>query len=290
MMKASRSRVLVHGVILLAAAAAGCARTELGAPGPDFHPVQAPASFRVNLDGLVSADYRDGKALTAWNATAIVIERALAAWYPSLTVRPHLADPSPEEVSRGLTNLPGPDAADLSIVYLASRQSSAGEWEFTRGGGLVSWGRLLGSSQAPVNPRRLVILDACYAAATLRFPEWRSRLAPLCLLAGTADELTYDLDFYSRRPVDFVRRFPRAAAWLKANMPPGWNGKMSFLGFIWLQAYLRTERAPTTAAAWAAFFRTCDEESGAFRARHSAGISSTVHGYVPDGRAGVESP
>jgi len=121
----------------------------------------------------------------------------------------------------------------------------------------------------------------------MRFPEWRSRLGPACLMAGAADELTYDLDFYSRRPIDFEKRFPSAAAWLKANMPPAWDGKMSFLGFIWLQAYLRTERAPTTAADWAAFFRTCEEESRTFRTCHAAGISSTVHGYAAEGQGTI---
>jgi hypothetical protein len=278
-MGARLNRLTLNLMLLAATLGSGCVRAPALAL-EDHPPLPAPATLRVTYDGFVNAGYAGGRRLDGWQATSLVIEKTLAAWYPSLEVRRRLTDPSAEEVSRGLSDLPGPPSADLSIVYLGSRQDAAGAWEFTQGGPPVSWGRLLQEARVPVHPNRVAILDACFASAVLRFPPWRGQFAPAALFAAAEDEWTCELDFSTPRPLDLAQRFPRAAAWLGAHMPPSWEGKLSFLGLVWLQAFLRTERAPVSRADWAAFFRLCSEEAGAFRENHSRRLASTVHGYA----------
>ena len=274
-----RLRPLLFASMLLTAGAVGCIRTPLETFRARPLPAPATAPLRVTFDRVLNVDYPGGKRLAGWDATGMVIEKTLAAWYPNLKVRQTLRNPSPEGVRRALACLPDAGAAEVSVVYLASRQTPAGLWEFPQGGVRASWADLLGGA-VPRHPMRLVILDACHAAAVMRAPEWRGRLAPAALLAATQVERTYELDVTRRRPLDLVRRFPLAVSWLKTHMQAEWDGKISFLGFVWLRAYLETDRAPASAADWAAFIRGCQHEADAFRTRHNRSLASTVHGYV----------
>ncbi len=269
---------LLATAIVLPACLGGCGETPVSTVR--LRPVVASTRYRVSFDSIVNVGYTARRPLVGWAATAVVIEKTLARWYPRLKARPGSNDPSPRELTDALNALPAPQDADVSIVYLASSQTAAGEWEFTGKKSPVSWGGLLDSASIPAHPGRLVILDACHAAGVLRFDAWRNRLAPSSLLASSAGERTYELNFHRRLPLDLPRRFPQANDWLEANMPADWDGRVSFFGLIWLQAFLRTPRAPETRDDWLDFIRLCESESQDFRTRHSRRLASTVRGYI----------
>ncbi len=239
------------------------------------------------LDRIVNVHYPDGRPLRGWQATALIIEKTLAAWYPNLRSAPPHVDPSPEEARQALSELPGPAEADVSVVYLGSRQTPGGAWQFTGpGGGCTPFSELAGPA-LPSHARRIVVMDVCHAPAALggdlATNSW-------IVMASAAHERSYELDVASPRPLDLVRRFPRAAAWLAAHMPGEWDGKVSFLGLMWLQARLQTPRAPASEDDWAAFFARMEQEATAFRRLHSAQLASTVCVRPPRDRQPVGAP
>lgn len=239
----------------------------------------ASVRCRVIYNRILNVSRTGRSPLIGWVATGAVIEKTLAQWYPRLVVRGGLTDPSPQDLSAALGDLPKPEDADISIVYLASTQTSDGRWRFRRPQTDMPLSDILKSASPPANRRRLVILDACHARSVLQFKEWRA-FAPSAIFASSAGQRTYELNFRNRFRLDLPRRYPLAAAWLKANMPDDWDGRISFLGLIWLEAFLETDRAPETPDDWRRFIDLCTEKAQKFRARHSRKLASTVSGYA----------
>ncbi len=248
-----------------------------------FSPVARPAistRYRVSFDSIVNVGYKWRRPMHGWAATELIIERTLRQWYSRLEIRPKSRDLPLEDLKVALESLPSSDQTDISIVYLASSQTRQGQWEFTRGTRRVSWPDLLGSINIRQHPRRIVLLDACHASGVMRSGLWSDRLAPSSFFASLEGERTYELNFRSPFRLDLPRRFPKANAWLRENMPADWDGKTSFFGLIWLQAFLKTAHPPETQDDWKVFLRLCRKESEDFRITHSRRLSSTVNGYV----------
>src|ERR1043166_7968336 len=86
----------------------------------------------ARLDGFVNWDFRHRKQLKGWRTTALVIERTLSEWYPRSSAFLLRENQPPDELRKFLATLPTRRDCALSLVYLASHQSPAGEWDFTQ--------------------------------------------------------------------------------------------------------------------------------------------------------------
>ena len=108
-------------------------------------------------------------------------------------------------------------------------------------------------------------------------PAWRGGFAPLTLHACAAREPTFEVNIKGRQPVNFGKRFPQSTAWLKKSLGKWWDGKLSFLGFTWAEAYVRTKSPPRTRDDWLRFLRRCEEAGRRYRTEVTRRLSSEVH-------------
>lgn len=223
---------------------------------PDRLPAEQPQrELRVHLAAFVNWDYRDRQKLRGWMATATVVARSLALWHPRGFHQELVTNGDPAQLSRFFASLPGEGECDLSVVYLASHQSRDTFWHFTQGTA-ADWGALLRG--VPRHPRRLIVLDACFAARVREHPAWREMLPGTWLFTCGPSEEVFEVSVRRRRPLDLSRRHPEATHWLEAQLGPDWDGRISFAGFIWACAFLETPAPPRTREDWNAFFRRCE--------------------------------
>lgn len=222
-----------------------------------------PSPTRVCLDSFVEVHAPPGFPLEGWKTTREIVRRTLERWFPGLGLRGAVEDGTPRQLAGFLAALPGPKVAGTSVVYVATRQSPDGAFVFA-GGERRAWGEVLGGAGVTEHPSRIVILDACYATRARVAPGWR-RLAPLALFASGPNEVTCELDLSAKRPVDFRRHHPEAWRWTQENLPADWDGKVSFLGLAWLEAFLKTPSPPASPSDWRGFFAECERWAGAFR-------------------------
>ncbi len=217
------------------------------------------------LDAFVNWDYRWNLGIPGTVATERLIRETLEIWYPGGAGGRVLENGSADDLRLFLNSLPGQGESRFDLVYLASHQSKEGEWKFTRGE-VASWSELLEGVAPPRSSRRIVILDACYAEAIP--PEWRS-LPALTLFACSAEEETFEVILNRKQPVHFRKHYPGELAWIEEHFGSEWmrrDSRLSFLGFIWLRAFLETERAPEDLEDWKRFLLLCEEEAARFRA------------------------
>ena len=228
---------------------------------------------KVCFTGLVNWDFHHRRKLRSWKATALVIERTLEFWYPHAPSRLLVENGSPEIFEQFLRSLPGEKDCDFSVVYLASHQSPAGEWDFTQQKTTLL-NRLLEGTRIPNHPRRIVILDTCFAAAVQHEDSWQERFAAISLFASRSSEETPEVNFRDPQPVDFAHRYPGAFAWLKDCLGKQWDGKLSFLGFIWVQSFLTEKNSPADLIGWIAFLQRCQSVAKQFRDHLDGKLSS----------------
>jgi hypothetical protein len=233
------------------------------------------ADVKVCFDGFVNWDFHHRQRLRSWKTTALVIQRTLEFWH--VQKRNHLLveNGSPETLRRFLHSLPGEQDCDLSFVYLASHQSPAGEWDFTQEKATLL-NSILDETKIRAHPRRIVILDTCYAAAVQREIPWQRKLAPTSLFASRGSEETPEVNFHSPQPVDFAYRYPAAFAWLQECLGKDWDGKISFLGFIWVQSFLLVRNCPADMKSWIDFMRRCQVVAQEFRKNVNRKSSSEI--------------
>jgi hypothetical protein len=234
---------------------------------------------RVYFDGFVNWKFHHRQKLKSWKTTALVIEQTLKFWYPQSTSCLLVENGSPGIFRRFLHFLPREQSCDVSIVYLASHQSSAGEWDFTQKE-VILLNSIIGETKIPTHSRRIVILDACFAAAVLRQAPWRQKLALISLLASSASEETPEVNFHSPQPVDFASRYPVAFAWLRDCLGKEWDGKISFLGFIWVQSFLMVKDCPANMRDWIDFLHRCELSAKDFRENVDRESSSEITSIV----------
>jgi hypothetical protein len=228
----------------------------------------------------LSSSYGWGKALRGWESSCLAVQASLAEWQPPRRMKPAwmtVRDPQVAELRHFLEQLPGPEVGKIEVIYLGAQHTREGAWQLTgRGSRALGWGELL--EKAPrAHPCRIVILDVCHAAAVTGQPLWAEKMgAAATLLASGADEVTWELDFTKRQPVDLATRFPAATAWLKGHLPATWDRRLSYLGLIWVQAYLQTPEAPQTRREWQVFFGRCEAESRKFQQQIGRKRASSV--------------
>ena len=213
--------------------------------------------------------------LKGWRATAIAIQKMLGEWYPERSTHTLVENGTGGTLREFLQSLPTRADCELSVVYLASHQSPNGEWDFVQKK-LESLNTIIGEANAPGHPARIVIVDACFAAALQREPVWDRALESLTLFASLANEVTQELDFRSPQPIDLRRRYPVTAAWLDEHMGKSWDGRLSFLGFVWVQTFVTTKTAPVDLKGWSGFLRRCEETADEFRRNGDKRLASRV--------------
>lgn len=269
---------LRHGAVVVLLAVAAQLTETVASEQHKVSPGQVQAADYFFADAI-SSDYGWGRSLRGWEATSLAIQETLAEWQSPLQMKPALTvrDPSPVELKQFLAQLPGADAGNIQVIYLAAQHTRRGDWQFTGNGNTeVAWNDLL-QSTPPLHPFRVVILDICHAAVVATLPVWTEKMAAATtLLASGPDEYTWELDFSNRQPVDLPAQFPVATAWLKRHLPATWDGRLSYLGLIWVQAFLQTPHPPQTTNDWQAFFGRCILESRSFQEEASRQRASTV--------------
>lgn len=226
----------------------------------------------VAVDAFVNWDFKHRKKLPGWVASAQAIRRTVDLWYPGKTKWRAIENGTPSAITQFVATLPTSESCATSIVYFGSHQSATGEWHFTQRE-IARWDSILERSDR--HPKRIVIVDACSAAAATRFNEWKV-FAPFSLLASDIGEDTAQLNFDSPQPIDLRRRFPEVSAWLRVNLDNKWDGKLSFLGFVWVKAFLLTPDAPKSDDDWSQFLRLCERVALDFREKTNRRFASRV--------------
>jgi hypothetical protein len=238
-----------------------------------------PSRSRADLHAFVNWDFRHRRKLRGWRATAIAIQRTLEQCHPGRATHTLIENAPGAHLREFLHRLPTRTDCDLSFVYLASHQSPEGGWDFVQKG-LETLNTIATEARIPRHPGRFVILDACYAASVRNEPAWDREMHSATLFAASAVEDTQELDFSTPQPIDLRRRYPAAAAWLDAHMDKGWNGRLSFLGFVWVQTFVTSKSPPADEKAWAEFFRRCERTAEEFRQSGDRRLASRVS-FVP---------
>jgi hypothetical protein len=233
------------------------------------------AKAKVCFAGFVNWDFHHRQKLRSWKATARAIQRTLEFWYPQMRNHSLVENGSAETFRQFLHFLPREQDCDFSFVYLASHQSPAGEWDFTQQKSMLL-NRLLDGTKIPAHARRIVILDVCFAAAVQREATWQHKLAPISLFASLASEETPEANFHSPQPVNFAYRYPAAFAWLKDCLGKKWDGKISFLGFVWVQSFLTVKNRPADLKGWIDFMQRCKLVAKEFRENVNRKSSSEI--------------
>jgi len=229
----------------------------------------------VCFDGFVNWDFHHRQRLGGWKATAEVIQRTLDIWHLQRPTHSLVENGPPEALRQFLRALPRENSCDISLVYLASHQSPAGQWDFTQKK-IVSLNSILDETKISPHPRRIVILDTCFAAAVQRQIAPSEKFAPIFLFASTALEETPMVDFHTPQPVDFAHRYPAAFVWLKECLGKKWDGQISFLGFVWVQTFLTVKNRPIEIRDWIDFLKECQSTATQFRENVSRKSSSEI--------------
>lgn len=183
----------------------------------------------VEYYSLVMHDYSHREPLEGWVTTERVLARTLGVdAEPSLDTR-RLKNPDRPTADRFFKDL-ALDGGRPRWVYLAAHQFRDGDWDTPD---KERWDWLSGWPEPDPGalPFTVVILDACHAGHPDTVGQLKRR-ADWIILAGAADEETFELPLSARRPVQFERRFPEVMQWLGPSLDRE-NPKISFLGFIW---------------------------------------------------------
>ena len=246
------------------------------------HPQPAASRTKADLHAFVNWDFRHRRKLKGWRATATAIQRTLEQCYPARSAHSLTENGTKDALRDFFHALPTRANCDLSIVYLASHQSPEGEWDFVQKG-LESMNRIVAGANVPRHSNRIIILDACFATAVKKDPVWERELHCATLFAASATEEAQELDFSTPQPIDLHRRYPAAAAWLDAHMGREWNGRLSFLGFIWVQTFVTSKAPPANEKDWTEVLRRCERTAEAFRENGDRRLASHIT-YSPAAR------
>ncbi|MCX6981367.1 MAG: hypothetical protein NTV08_11530 [Verrucomicrobia bacterium] len=241
---------------------------------------QAPASRpQADFHAFVNWNFRHRQKLKGWRATAAAIRHTLEQCHYRRLPGTFVENGSKETLREFLHALPNRSQCDLSIVYLASHQSADAKWDFVQRG-LEPMGTIVTDAKIPRHSNRIVILDTCFAASVRQRPAWDRDLGSATLFAASATEETRELDFSAPQPIDLRRRYPAAAAWLDQHMGREWNGRLSFLGFVWVQTFVTSKTPPTDGKGWAEFLRCCERTAEEFRQNGDRRLASRVT-FIP---------
>ena len=265
-------------LFLMAAALGALGRAEPAAP------LHETPGRTVDFSAAVNWDFTRLQKLDAWQNTALVIRRTLTEWYPPQAHGVALENSDPQALRTFFTRLTKTAPREWSVIYLASHQSPDGLWQFPHDPP-QSWASILPETPPRREPPRFLVIDACYAEAADSAVLIQGTGASGVLYASTRTEAVHELNFHQRFPIDLTRRYAAEAKWLREVLGAPWNGRVSFLGFIWLRTFLATGQAPENAAEWNAFFHRCEQLAQAFRQGRGGDLATTIHFVSPPAEA-----
>lgn len=198
--------------------------------------VSAAGTFHA----LVISQYAQREDLAGWENTCRVIQATLGSGKAVVE-----RNTGPQGAKTFFAGLPetGP-----VVVYLAAHQSPEGWWEFPDGEKVPLDSLMEG--RRPCSGPLWIVMDTCHADAVDHGMVWKKSGRGAVLSASGAGEKTWELRLFSRRPMDFEARFPREMAWLRRELGPQWDGRLSFLGFVWLRVFLESPPIPDTPEGW----------------------------------------
>lgn len=249
----------------------GCAAIETAPPVN----VTLMSDVRVAFDSFVSAGYGRGRSMPGFQTTRNVIEATLTSWYESVTIGQAVVDGTPEGLCRFLNNLPDASQCDISVVYIGSIQGPAANLEFV-GGRTANWRQTLAAVPIAAHPNRIVILDACHAAAVRSIAAWSERLAVVTLLASGPTEKTYQFEPVRLSPINVRKHYPLAQNWADKHLGPKWDRHISFLGLMWAETTAHTTTPPADTVQWQRFLQSCGRTAQEFCQTKSPRWGSTV--------------
>ena len=265
-----RWSALLSAVLVLV----GCGSVEVTEPVA----VTPQGGVRVAFDSFVNVGYERDRSLPGLAITRDAIAVTLGLWYEQIVVRQSVIDGTPADLEGFLRDLPGPEQCDISVVYLGSIQTDTGGWEFVNGD-IVYWRDVLASSLSTAHPCRIVILDACHAAAVRDIPVWSQQFATVTLLASDRDEKTYQFEPVRLMPVDLQKHYPAGWSWAQTYLQPHWRRHISFLGVMWAETAAHAAQPPADAAGWTTFFDACSQNATLFHQSKSPRWGSTMQTF-----------
>lgn len=238
--------------------------------------VAAPAG--VAFDAFVLWDYRRRDNLSAWRTTAHALANAVAAAAADPKPgSPVIENGGPAELRKFCAG--AGRRAPISVVYLAAHQAVNGAWEFLDGS-KERVGAVVGAM--PPHPARFVIVDACHAAALV--PDLLARPAAVAgvLAASRRGEEAHELSYRRPWPIDLRQRYPRLGDWLGQTLGPQWDGRLSFLGFVWLECWRARAAPPGSVAEWRAFMADCERFAAEFARGRGRRLATELRYFEPE--------
>ncbi|MBN2513586.1 MAG: hypothetical protein JXB18_11670 [Sedimentisphaerales bacterium] len=247
-------------LVLLSIFLSGCSSTAIVVPLT----IQPQPAVRVAFDSFINVHYDKNRTLGGWLTTRDAVETTLKRWYEQVQVRQRMVDGTAADLAAFFSQLPGPEQCDISVVYLGSIQDVDAVWEFVNGT-TAKLTDVLALANAVEHPFRIVILDACHAAAVNSDENWTRHFAAVTLLAAGRMEKTYQFEPSALAPIDVEKHYPRAWGWAQIYLPPDWKKQISFLGLMWMETAAQTRQPPSDAAGWKHFCDHCGSHAQAFR-------------------------
>ncbi|MEM6820939.1 MAG: hypothetical protein AAF558_03200 [Verrucomicrobiota bacterium] len=227
----------------------------------------------------VNWKYNHRDPLVGWKVTSDLLEHSLRKWGIFLD-RESLENGNFQEFTAFQKRIQNEIGTSPKLVYLASHQTAAGRFDFIDEQREHWTEGFLGRSPDPA--LTIVLLDVCHADV---IPKYRYRKGipfDLMLSAAAPQEETYEVRMFSKRGVDFQKRYPEEVAWMKRHLGSKWEGQVSFLGFVWVHCYLQTREAPESALQWEAFFERMSDFSKEFATRRSRRLASQIRLWKRD--------
>ena len=241
---------------------------------------QAPQEITSIIDyhSFVNAGYTHLPKLRGWQTTRDLIGTTLGCGEAGRFTGEHREDGTPAQLAQFLAQLPSPGKGHTQVIYLASQQASDGAWVFTDRS-RAFWSDLIARvpKRSGEDGLRVVLLDSCYARKATMVPGWQE-WASMTLCAASEREVTWEIDFSKRQPKDFRTRLPAVWDWLahRARTP-----RASFLGVLWLDAWLTDPPLLSTPEAWRSFLEKLPASALRFKEKHGGEFASSPSLILP---------
>ncbi|MEM1158675.1 MAG: hypothetical protein AAGH72_10515 [Verrucomicrobiota bacterium] len=229
---------------------------------------------RADYFSFVNWDYRHRNDLIGWKHSTRLIQASLKDWGYSMQVS-RAENSSVDGLQQFQQKILSRSSSGLKLIYLASHQTPSGQIEFPNqtkafwSEAFVNHGMLAGDPS-------ILILDVCHAGVIPQVSMNEGIPFDYLLAASAANEETYELRMFARRPVDFRRRYPAAVEWMKDQLGSEWEGQVSFTGFFWVRQFLQWPQPPRSSAEWREFLRGMEQEASSFTSERSRYLSSTL--------------
>ncbi|MEM6885925.1 MAG: hypothetical protein AAF571_12935 [Verrucomicrobiota bacterium] len=229
---------------------------------------------RAEYFSYVNWDYQHRNELMGWKNSAALVRATLQEWGYTVDSK-KVENTGAEGMDLFQQTVATQRSEGLKLVYLASHQTPSGRIDYpdkTK----AHWSQALNLHEKDSGNPSIMLLDLCHADV---IPHTRMEgKVPFHFLlsAAAANEETYELRMFARRPVDFRRRFRDEVEWMKEQLGPKWKGEVSFAGFLWVRQFLKTPQAPQSHADWKEFLKGMEQEAADFARDRSRYLSSSL--------------